>query len=143
MTANRVTEFNCKMFWKQWKYSFPTLKIVLFCTFFQLLFVHVIFLYVKIFVQFSACSSLTMEPHPSELVELKSSLPSSSSASVSSLTTSGLGSLHGSSEEMSETSDYQRSTPSPRDQDDDLFMGHLIQSKANKSNFHVRRLSNF
>jgi len=57
-----------------------------------------------------------MDHHPSRLDSLKSSVPSSSSSSVSSLTTSGLGSLHGSSEEMSETSDYQRSTPSPRDQ---------------------------
>jgi len=52
---------------------------------------------------------------------MQSLLPSCS-ASLSSEGTSGLGSLHGSSEELSETSDYQRSTPSPRDQDDDLFM---------------------
>ena len=88
----------------------------------------------------SVCSGLAMDPH---LAQLKSSLPSSSSSSVSSLATSGLGSLHGSSEEMSETSDYQRSTPSPRDQDDDLFMGHLVARNQNKtrtttSAFHVR-----
>ena len=81
-------------------------------------------------------NSSTMDPH---LVEVKSSLPSCSS-SMSSMSTSGLESLHGSSEEMSETSDYQRSTPSPRDQDDDLFMAHVINRNKNKtqnSKFHV------
>ena len=74
---------------------------------------------------------------------LKSSAPlpmptsSSSSLSTSGL---GLGSLHGSSEEMSETSDYQRSTPSPRDQDDDLF---IIQKKQNVSSFQVTFFSTY